>query len=617
MLEYVVSLRDMVTGPARMAGSSMLSLAGAAHLLKAASGALDRVKIDAGAFGGAGGFGKATSGLGVLTRGMNGVPGAASGAVSSLGGLVSMMAGSGPAAVVEFAAAVDAAVVGAMAAFVVAGMAMSIQAVGVRNALENSLGALAGGAVSGKAMVDMLDGMSDRLPQTRAQLGEWSKTLLAAGVSASALPGKLTTIASAEAMLGHDAADRLAASFAKLEARGEVGKAFKMGDLVKLASNVGLHVADITEQLKIMGVTGAATNGQVSKAMELAAVAKGAGALAGMAGSLASMGAKFQENIGKLFEGVDIKPFTSGLKSVLDLFSQGSASGKAMKMALTATFNAIFSVASMVFPVVKSMILGIVIAGLKVYIAMKPVIGAIKAVGSALASTGAGAAALSMIGTALKGLAIVALVVGAVVAVGIAACMAPLVVLAGAVMGIVGVFGWLIGAAVGMVSSVLGAFSGLASGASDAASNMIASFVSSIASGGGAVVDAMTNLASSAVGAFKSAMGIHSPSKIMMTMGGHTAMGVAKGMDQGAQHVEAASEGLADAAAGSSAPELPKGQPASKGAGARAGKSIIVNMAPGTIQLTGVGSNGEGLNLTEQALALVFDRLALKEGLGA
>jgi len=625
VIEFVVSMVDKVTGPAKMAGSSMLSVATQAKTLQAALAGAEKSQLKAAALGNVRGFQKSSKDIDMLKAAIGQVPKATDGMDSGLSGLLGKLTGlgeMGPAAFAEIGLAAYAAI----GAVVVAGAALALQASGLRAQLVATFDSLGGGAGAGEKVVGMLNELAGRLPQTRAQLADWAKTLMAAGVSASAVPGKLEAIASAQAMMGTEGADKLAAAMAKLETKGEIGKAFKMGDLTKLIAGTGVAAKDVTAQLKAMGVTGAATNEQVSKALELAAIGKGKGALANMAGSLGSMGDKFKENISMLFEGVDVKPFTAGLKSVLDLFSQSTASGKAMKLIVTATFNAIFAVASAVFPVIKSMILNLVIVALRIYIAMKPAVAVFKALFAAAGGMKTlvtvlkvvAAAVAVFVGILVLGLSLVlaplAVAVGAVVAFG-AAMLALPALIGGAVLAVGAFFLSLPSIVEGVVTSALTALNTFASGGTDAAGNFISGLVSGITGGAAWVVSAVSNLASSVIGAFTSKMKIQSPSKVMATLGGHTAMGVAKGMDAGATHVEAASEGLADAAAGSSAPELPKGAPS--GGGGKSGGGSTITIAAGAIQIKGAGSNGEALTMTEQALAGIFDRIAAKEGLAA
>ena len=175
MIEFVVSMVDKVTGPAKMAGSSMLSTANKAKTLQTAMAAAERSMVKSQAIGNQKGFWKAASDIQGLKSALGQLPKATDQMDSGLSGLLGKLTGlgeMGPAAFAEIGLAAYAAI----GAVVVAGASLALQATATRAALENSLGALAGGTASGKQLVDMLGDMADKLPQTRAQLGEWSKS---------------------------------------------------------------------------------------------------------------------------------------------------------------------------------------------------------------------------------------------------------------------------------------------------------------------------------------------------------------------------------------------------------------------------------------------------------
>ena len=100
---------------------------------------------------------------------------------------------------------------------------------------------------------------------------------------------------------------------------------------------------------------------------------------------------------------------------------------------------------------------------------------------------------------------------------------------------------------------------------------------------------AITGLASSAIGAFKDAMGIHSPSTVMKIQGQFMGAGVAQGMQESSAGVAQAANTMASASVGGAA------QGGSKSSGS-SGKSVSITLASGAIQISGVGSSGERLS---------------------
>ena len=96
-------------------------------------------------------------------------------------------------------------------------------------------------------------------------------------------------------------------------------------------------------------------------------------------------------------------------------------------------------------------------------------------------------------------------------------------------------------------SGTLDAIKGWVTGAASAAKDFVMGIVNGIKNGVGAVADAVRGLASSAVGALKSALKIGSPSKLTLQMGGWTSEGLAAGIEGGTGRVKRAVEGMADA----------------------------------------------------------------------
>jgi hypothetical protein len=222
----------------------------------------------------------------------------------------------------------------------------------------------------------------------------------------------------------------------------------------------------------------------------------------------------------------------------------------------------------------------VTIGALKVYIALKPIIDRIKQLAQSKAFI-----------TGLK-------VVFIALAVAVAAIAAPFVIGIGLVLVLVAVFGalvaavaYVIGAIVEFVSGAASALAEWVSGAASAAANFVAGLVQGIVSGAGAVVSAVKGLASSALGAFTSALGIASPSKIMLEHGEDNIAGaVAIGTDKGKKKVDKAMSRL-----GTGEPGSPKG----KGGGSGGGRGKIADK----IEINFYGSAKDFPDFEEQAKA--------------
>ena len=565
---------------------------------------------------------------------------AAKKASDSVGGLAENLGGlnTGLAEATGGLSLVVEAIAGAAAAFgvlTVAGAAFAIKASEAKQASLALWDALGEGKISGEQVDDLLDNLRDKTGLTKDSLGKLSEQFLRMGVTGKdALEGLTIAAASAEALAkgGGDA-------FAKLElqarsaAEGGSKLTIPYKKLATQLQSVGLNTADLAKQMGMTeeALTSGFKNGTIDakkfgEALQKAVTEKGQGPLQRMANSVGNLGKLLEEYIGDLFEdlGPAIAPF---LTQVRDLFgildSKANPSGKALKEGIEGFFKRVFAIATKVVPMVKHFLLDLIIYGLKAYIALKPlykvaseffvsiknfagqVAGYLEPIIGymiKLAESQYAMQALSAMWTVLKvAIAAVAVVIGiAILAfVGIVAAAATVGIAIWNLIGTIGEF-------VGQVATVL---MGWVDSAYEAASGFIMGLVNGIANGAGMVVDAVKGLAGKAVDGFKNALGIHSPSAVMMQLGGHTGEGFAQGIEAKSPDIHGAAQGMAGAAAigassGSSTSNVSNNN----------SKSINVTVEPGAIVING-GSGVSSIELTEEAVALVWERIALGAGL--
>lgn len=598
MAAFEVSLKDAVSGAAKMAGGSIGDL-------------------------------------------MNSFAGLASGSQSAqetVNGLADMLGALGPEgkAAAEAIKMVTAVIFGLVNAMV-AGAEAAIAITQERDKLKSTFDALSKGGKGGQATVDMLDKLAQKLPFTTQQLGEMAKGLAAAGLQGKDLEEGVKAIAAATALMGEQGGKAAEEFIKKLAVGGEGATQFMKaiqsgsGEATKMLSDMGLRIEDVAsaagmtvDQFKKAKMSAA----DMQKAMEKALQKKGKGPLEDMALTFPVMIAKLKEGFFSLFEklGPAVKPFMKAIKELFGLFGKGGGIMGGLQGVVTKVFTVIFGWATRVVGAVKEVIQGFMGAGksgstfnkigegiktlwnsLKAVFgtlvtALTPVIGALKAIF-------ANAMVLNGIKTIFK---VIAVVIGVVIVV-IAAVVAAFIFLAatitaaiaatyGAVLGLVGVIA-------DFASQAIDALSGWASGAMAAASNFISGLVDGITGGAGAVIAAITGIASGAVGAFKAALGIASPSKVMMQMGDHTTSGLAGGIENGTDAVAEASKGMGAAVTDGASDGASGGK--GKGAGGKGG--ITVNIESGAIQIS--GASGDVLELTEEAVTAIFERIALQQGL--
>lgn len=483
------------------------------------------------------------------------------------------------------AAAAAAAFVLALAAVTAKMMAMSLEAVDAKNKLTAMFDAVGGGVTSGKATVQMLDDLSTKVGMTREQLAPLATEIEGMGVrSLPELQAQLKAAASATAIMG----DQGRAAYMQLTSQvlgaSAAHQKFKM-DVKSLASqfaHMGLSVQDVAQAMGIStdefgkAMKGAGVDAdKLGTAIQTALATKGKGALDASANSFAFLKQQFTANVMHLFENVNTKPLIDGLKKLSDVFFGNTNSAKVFKSVITGAMNGIFSAAAKVIPYIVTGIEKLIIVGLKIAIGWKYVG---KAAKDAWDAIGGGKTVLTVIKALLTPLAV------------------PFYAIAAGAVAVVG--------AIKMMIKTGASILGWAKGAASAAKDLISGLVGGIKSGAGLVISAIKGLGSSAIGALKGVLGIHSPSKVMMELGGHTGTGFAQGVEQSVPKVSGAAGSLGTAAAMGAA----KGAaPAASGRG---------NM---TVTIESIAIDGAGkaaMQITEEMVSTVFEKIGLAAGYG-
>ena len=241
----------------------------------------------------------------------------------------------------------------------------------------------------------------------------------------------------------------------------------------------------------------------------------------------------------------------------------------------------------------------LIILGLKAYIALKPIV---KWVG-----------ALSDQFGLLQG----ALLIGKALLVGIATAVVVSAVAFGLLIAAIAATGAFIIATISSVLNFAKMIGNLAGDGATIAANFIAGLVDGIKAGYAAAVAAVTGLGDKIKDGIKGVLGIHSPSRVMLELGGHVAGGFAEGIDMGAGRVGAAAGAMGAVAndnAISAAAYTPSQAPASvtSSSSASSDRSLTVTVEPGAIVIQGAGKGVE--ELTEEAVSIIFERVALAQG---
>lgn len=470
----------------------------------------------------------------------------------------------------------------AIAALVVEGAKLAIEAGEMRAKTLSALSALAGGPAAGAGMLAMIRKLRQDVPDSEQDLTRWAKSLLGAGVAAKDMDRYLRAVAGANAVVeggGEKLVSMLAGLTEQAEGVGKLKFAIKSLAGVGISEKEFINALGMTPQaFALAKKTGKIGGTQIAEAIVKAVQGKTAGALAEQANSLSAIWGRFKEGLMQLFEGVASTPgykaFVSGLKDLLGIFGATTASGKAMKAGITGAFGAIFGWASKVLPYVKIGIEKIIIAALKAYIALKPVVKEFIASGAATRVWNGLVSVVHAFGVAIK-------IVGY------------------AILGTIRLMAGL--------SAAGKAFNEWVTAGPKAASALIDGLVSGISSGVARVVAAVKSLGTSVLGALTGILGIHSPSREFAKLGMMAGAGFSEGISASAKGVSASASKLGTGAAAGAKPQAPQGKVG--------GKSLTVNVESGAIQIN--GAKGDASSLTEVAVAALFERIAITQGLGA
>lgn len=581
MASFTVSLDDKVSKPAEKAAASTNKLAGALDNLKGVEKLQGQLaKPNAAALKGQI---QETGMLDQKTQGLN-------------GSLMAMAPYAAGAAIALERLKTVASVVGNA---ILDGAKLAVQLVEQRGALKSWLSTLANGDKAADAMIQGMGKLTEKLRGAfdKSQIEAWARQLLSAQVPANLVLGRVHAIAAATAIMGDSGGAAAQALFVQFSQLAKVrGPVVLTKELIAQLNQAGLSTGELAKMLgvsekKLLGAK--VTAQSMGDALQAALIKKGAGPLARLALGWDAISRAFSQGIAEAFSGLDdvVVPFMEALQSIVGELNAGSPAAKDFKGAVQSTFRALFTAGTTALTAIHVGLLTVYVWLLKLRIAARPL--------TNLIPKDAGVDAL-IIG--LKGLAVIA----GVVAVAMFIMLAPLMLLGALVIAA----GFALYNLVSGLAAAAGALGEWASAAMLAGANVVKGIVQGIAGGAAWVVSAMANLARSGIAAFKSTLGIASPSKVMARFGVFTAQGVAQGLDAGAGDVADAAQGVGAAAITGTANGA-AGAPAA-GAGAR---SVTINVQAGAVVIHG-GASASMQRLLEEGLAELLERLALQAGVG-
>ncbi len=399
--------------------------------------------------------------------------------------------------------------------------------------------AAAGGVMAGAELEMVIDQIAAKTPLARARIAEMGRALEIAHLSGRRMQLALEAMAVAEAAIGSSAASKIEAiatasqkarrfllTKADLEGTGvgfdEVAKA--------LAESMGVSLARAQEMIR----KGQVTVDQGLDALNKAVQKKFGKTVEGQMAALTTIIAKFKENLAGLFKNVDIEAFLKGLKEVADLFSQNTYTGVVMRKVITEVFNGIFAALSKLMPYFKAFVQGVVIGSLLIYLYFLKIK---KAISDAFG--GSSKSSIDWLQVALyAGIGAVGFLVGGLIALGIVLGVLTVAFVSAALLfalpflipiAIIGLFVYAIYRVIqafGAVKAYLSSINLAQEGA-----NIISGLIDGVLSMAGALLGVITGLAEQIKGALRSALDMHSPSRVMKKYGGYTVEGYTEGVE--------------------------------------------------------------------------------------
>ena len=358
--EWVLEIRDGMTGPARDMRSSLKSLEGELRATEAEMRRLQRLQETYRAAGFKQGAAAVGDDLRKLRLGAaetraqvkqlaSSVQEAGPSMMGEMAGAMGLTLG-----VAELASAYKAAATEA-AHLAVEGLRLSVEMNELREHTTRMFAGLSGSAEGGERMYGLLQKMRKEVPESEAEIAHWASTLMAAGMTDPArVEASIRAMASASALMGGGASGAEAANkIQELTARALATGTLKGRGGARALVGTGITAEELAAELGMTKANfqaafsrGTIEAGKGIAAMNAVLAKKGAGALAGTMGEWPVLLAKAKESFAHMFDGVDVKPLLGALRDLVGLLDTSQPSGRAMQQTLRTAFTDLARVAT-------------------------------------------------------------------------------------------------------------------------------------------------------------------------------------------------------------------------------------------------------------------------------
>lgn len=447
--------------------------------------------------------------------------------------------------------------------------------------------------------------VSRLVPTAKAELQGMALELGRAGLQGRALEDALGAAAVAGSTLGAEVGGKILDLVKKWQAAGKAmatamdfeGAGVSLNEVASaMAGNLGISFDEARKRI----LEGKASVEEGLEALNRAVRAKLGGTAQEQLLSLGAQAQRAKANLGEIFAGVEVGPFLRALQSLLGMLDASTASGRMLRAMARTILQPLIDSATEAMPTIKAFVGGFIEAmgqfTANVRRAQKwldqfdapglpPLLSAAQ-VGKAIF---AGLAVV--LGVVYGAFKLVGFVLGLLLAP--FKGVAHLVKLAiSALMGLPAAASGAASAVSDFVSEGVASLGDFASSALQAGSDFVAGIIEGITGKAGELVSAVSDLASKAVGAFKSKLDIKSPSGVMRREAREIPAGGVEGIKDGEDEFQRAAENMISIPAGESAP-------APKPRGAAGGDVTI------TVPLTLIFEGGAGATPEEIARHVV------------
>lgn len=474
-------------------------------------------------------------------------------------------------------------------------------------------GALADGHATGEQVAGMIGKIADKIGWTSSKLKPFAKDLMAMGHrDLPDLRQELVAVASAQALMGEGAGEAYVGLSRQIEVAVESGNKFtgtskKLG---KSLADIGLSIGDVADKMGISGKklaeslkAGHVEADKLGEAIRDTMISKGKGPLDAMSHSLDAIGNRLHNTIEKVFKGANVKPFLQALENVVDAI--GQILGKVGPMG--STIDGVFKWAG---GAVEDMAIMLIDAGFWAKHAGEDIY-------DFFAETGAGSAIIDTVIDSFRALgAIVQTVIDGVKMLAKTLEIVDFSPQNNAKTQIDKLIKEKKAArAPEIVESTEVVTSGLESGAEIVAAEragvetgkaLSEGVAKGIAAGTIGVVAEAKKMGAAGAGGLRTELKVKSPSRVMVDIGENVAEGFAIGMRGGIPDVEGAARDLSRITI----------EPAANSNSRDGGGAPSRSIGPITVYITIDGAGKDAQEITEEAVATVFERIALAQGVG-